>query len=183
MTVDRFERLIRAGVYGEDDPLFLWMGRLYEKMAPGELHVFVTTTLAQYLARIVPRGWYVLQEQPIHLNVDSMPEPDVAVVQGTIRDYLNGRAKAEDVRLIVEVADSSATFDTREKLTAYAKAAIPVYWIIHLKAGRITVFGDPSGPAESPSYRSRIEFVPGEVVPVVIDGTEIDRIKVDDLLP
>jgi Uma2 family endonuclease len=112
-----------------------------------------------------------------------MPEPDVAVVRGTIRDYLNGRAKAEDLSLVVEVADSSAGFDTYAKLSAYAGAAIPVYWIVYLKAARIIVFGDPSGPAESPSYRSRIEFGPGEDVPVVIDGAEIARIKVNDLLP
>jgi Uma2 family endonuclease len=183
ITVERFERMIEAGIYGEDDRIFLWMGRLYETMAPGQPHVFVTSALSQLLARIVPVGWYVLQEQPIVLDVDSLPQPDVAVVRGSMRDYLKARAKAREASLVIEVADSSVAFDSSDKMAAYAGAGIPAYWIANIPAGQFVVFGDPTGPAETPSYRSRAEFGPDDEVPVILDGREVGRISVKEILP
>jgi Uma2 family endonuclease len=75
--------------------------------------------------------------------LESAPEPDLAWV--TQRDYSRGRPVAEDVLLIVEVADSSLAFDTGEKADLYAAAGIADYWVVDVAAERIEVRREPVG--------------------------------------
>src|SRR4051794_31315876 len=88
MTIDRYERLVEAGVYHAKDPVFLWRGRLVEKMTKGDPHAFSTSSLNQSLVRLLPAGWALRPEQPIALTDDCMPEPGLAVVRGSLRDYV-----------------------------------------------------------------------------------------------
>ena len=63
---------------------------------------------------------------------------------------------------------------------AYGRAGIPVYWIVNLRDSQVEVYTDPD-PAGG--YRSRVDYRPGDDVPVVIDGQVVGRIAVTDLLP
>ena len=47
----------------------------------------------------------------------------------------------------------------------------------------IEVYTDPDPSAADPCFRKRQDFGPNESVPLVLDGKEIDRIPVGDLLP
>ena len=80
----------------------------------------------------------------------------------------------------MEVADEGRlAYDQGEKLGSYAGGGIPVYGIVNLVDRRIELYTDPS-PA---GYRSRVDFQPGERVPVVIDGQPVGEVAVDDMLP
>jgi Uma2 family endonuclease len=84
-----------------------------------------------------------------------------------------------DVGLLIEVSLTSLDRDRHEKLPAYARASIPVSWIINLVDRQIEVYTSP-GPG---SYGSRVDFQPGQAVPVVIDGQELGAVPVDAILP
>ena len=183
MTVDRYKRLVESGVYGPKDPVFLWRGRLVEKMTEGDRHAFSSLSLVGFMMRLVPDGWSVRPDKPIVLADESLPEPDLAIVRGSLRDFVDRTPKATDVALVVEVSDSSLRLDSRIVLGAYALNAIPVYWIINLPAGRVEVYTDPTGPAEKPSYRQHRLYGPDDEVPVVLDGREVGRISVKEILP
>ena len=47
----------------------------------------------------------------------------------------------------------------------------------------IEVYTDPTGPDVQSHYRQRQDYGLEESVPLVLDGREIDRIPVRDLLP
>jgi Uma2 family endonuclease len=81
------------------------------------------------------------------------------------------------------VSDSSLAQDRGVKKRLYAAARIPVYWIVNLLERQIEVYTDPSGPADQPDYRNRQDFAVSDSVPFVIDGRELGRIAVVDLLP
>ena len=184
MTVDRFERLIRSGVYGEDDRVFLWRGRLVEKMTPGQPHVFIVSSLYQTFSRLTPEGWYTLQEQPIAVGNLSMPEPDLSVIRGRLRDYLAVRpTAARHVALVIEVSETTLRGDSGEKLQDYAAEGIPAYWIVKVASRRVVVHGDPTGPSETPDYRERREYGPDDEIPVLLDGQEVGRVAVREILP
>lgn len=183
MTIDRYERLVEAGVYGAKDPVFLWKGRLVEKMTKGRPHSFTSMSLDRSLDRLIPEGWHVEHECPLAIGEDSMPEPDLMVVRGSLRDYLERYPSATDVAIVVEVADSSVAQDSVTKLRAYAADGIPVYWVVNLPKRRVVVHGHPSGPAEMPSYGERCEYGPDDEVPVVLDGREVGRIAAREVLP
>lgn len=183
MTIDRYMRLIEAGVFTEKDPVFLWRGRLVEKMTKGDRHVFAVTELYPFLIGLVPVGWFVRQEQPIAMGDRSMPEPDLTVIRGGNRDFRDRTPTVRDVALVIEVSDSSLAIDSRGVLRAYAAEGIPVYWIVNIPRGRVEVYRDPTGPGESSSYRERREYGPDDEVSVILDGREVGRVAVKEILP
>ncbi len=183
MTVDRFLRLIEAGVFGEDEKIFLWRGRLVEEMPKGRRHSFTAVKLEHILIRLLPEGVHVELEQPMVLGNDSLPEPDLMVLRGTIDDYRDRIPTVRDVPLLVEVADSSVAFDSVTKLKMYAAEGVPVYWIVNIPGRRIQVYARPSGPSESPSYGECREYGPDDEVPVILDGREVGRVAPREILP
>jgi Putative restriction endonuclease len=77
------------------------------------------------------------------------------------------------------VSESTLDRDQGEKLSAYALGGVPVYWIVNLVDGQVEVYSGPSAAG----YQFRHIFGPGHEVPVVIDGKEMGRIAVIDVLP
>ena len=115
-------------------------------------------------------------------TADSEPEPDVAVVRGDIVDYLSRHPGPGDVALVAEISDSSRSQDRELKGRVYARAGIPVYWLVNLVERRIEVFTDPTGPDASPAYRRRQDFGAGDSLPLVIDGQELGPIPLSELM-
>ena len=85
--------------------------------------------------------------------------------------------------MAVEVADSSLQPDRTVKGRIYARAAIPLYWIINVPDHQIEVYTDPTGPCPNPNNQQRRDYRAGDSVPLVLDGQEIGSIPVNDLLP
>ena len=183
MSVDRYNRMVEAGVFCAKDPVFLWEGLLVEKMTKGRPHVVAQNSLVKMLDRLVPDGWYVEQDQPFDVGGRSVPEPDVKVVRGTLRDYLDRNPTPRDVPLVVEVADSSLAVDAGEVREVYAREGVAVYWIVNLPRRRIDVYTGPSGPTATPTYEGHQSYGPDDEVPVVLDGREVGRVPVREVLP
>jgi Uma2 family endonuclease len=181
-SVDQYHAMIRAGILTEDDPVELLEGWLVTKMPKNPPHSVVTQLTREALARILPSGWYVDAQEPI-TTADSEPEPDVVVVRGDRRQYLNRHPGPQDVALVIEVADSTLQRDRSLKKRLYAAAGIPVYWIVNLLDGQIEVYTNPSGPGEQPDYHQQQNYGPADAVPMMIEGREVGRLTVRDLLP
>jgi len=113
---------------------------------------------------------------------DSEPEPDVRVVRGERRAFAERHPGPRDLGLLVEVSDATLERDRKLKKQLYGQSLVPVYWIVDLRHRRIEVSTEPSGPVAVPGYGSRREFVAGEEVPVVLDGVEVGRSAVSDIL-
>ncbi len=178
LTVEEYLGLIQDGTIGEDERVELLNGEIVEKMGKNPPH-FVATRLAfAALDRIVPPGWFVTKEDAIRLS-RSVPEPDLSVIRGTIRDYSKALPGADAVGLLVEVSDSTLAQDRGLKQSIYARAAIPLYWIINLKVMRIEVFSDPFDGV----YRKFQTYGPDDQIPLILDGREVARLAVRDLLP
>jgi len=185
ITVELYERMVASGVFGDKSKAFLWKGQLVEKVADlrkGRPHVTAVGLLWQKLFGLVPEGYFLEPGQPLALGDHSEPEPDFKFVRGAIGDYASRTPTAHDCPLVIEVADSSLADDTGEMLRAYAAELVPVYWVVNIPGRRVDVHTQPSGPNRSPSYQECRSYGPGEVVPVVLDGREVGRIAVDDVL-
>ena len=181
-SVDQYHAMIRAGILTEDDPVELLEGWLVTKMPKNPPHSVVTQLTREALARILPSGWYVDAQEPI-TTADSEPEPDVMVVRGETRHYLDRHPGPQDVALVIEVADSTLQRDRSLKKRLYAAAGIPVYWIVNLPDSQIEVYTEPSGPGEQLDYRQWQNYGPADTIPVVTEGREVGRLAVRDLLP
>lgn len=182
LSVAQYHEMLRTGILGEDDPVELLDGWLVPKMVKNPPHRAATRLVRVALEHVVPQGWYVDPQEPITLSA-SEPEPDVAVIRGDTREYLERHPGPREVGLVVEIADASLSRDQIVKKSLYAQAAIPVYWIVNLLERRVEVYTDPSGPGQESDYRSRRDYTATDEVPVVLDSREVARIPVQGILP
>jgi Uma2 family endonuclease len=180
ITLDEYEAMVASGEIIPDDRLMLIEGRLIKKMTKHPPHSTATGSCHAEIQALLPAGWHLRKEEPVRIpSRASEPEPDVAVVRGTRKTYARRHPNEADIALIVEVADTSLAKD-RALAVTYGAAGIPVYWIVNLVHYQIEVYTDPD-PAGG--YRSRVDYQSGKNVPVIIDGQEVGRIPVSDLLP
>jgi Uma2 family endonuclease len=181
LSVEQYHQMIRLGILSDDDPVELLDGWLVYKMPKNPPHRATTKLTRNALEAVITEGWYVDTQEPITL-ADSEPEPDVVVVRGNTRDYLDRHPGAADIALIIEVADSTLDRDRTSKQRLYARAGIPIYWIINLPEKQIEVYTEPVVTSES-IYQHRQDYQLSDEVPVAIAGQIISRLSVLELLP
>ena len=80
---------------------------------------------------------------PVRLTDWTEPEPDVVVFKPRSDFYARKRPTLQDVLLIVEVSDSSLSYDRKIKLPRYAAAGISEVWIEDLTRDQLLVYRDP----------------------------------------
>ena len=180
-SVDEYHRLGQSGVLTDDERVELLEGRIVTKMIHNPPHDAVVGLVNQSVAATLPSGWHTRIQSSI-TTTDSEPEPDVAVVRGSIRDFMTRHPQAADLALVVEVADSSLTRD-REKRRLYARAGVPCYWIVNLIDKRLEVYSEPTGPCQSPAFRQETILDTTQVVTLAIETHPVGQISVKDLLP
>jgi Uma2 family endonuclease len=114
-------------------------------------------------------------QHPIVIDPDGEPEPDLAVVVGDPRAYVEAHPRS--AALVVEVAGSSLAYDRGEKARLYARADLPEYWIVNLADGLVEVHREPA-----PSGYGRVTRLSreAEVGPLAVPHASI---KIADLLP
>ncbi len=183
LTVGQYLAMIGAGDSPDEKRVELLDGTLVDQMTKHAPHNFSASQLSDLLRSILPAAWVVREEKSLVLGRYWRPEPDIAVIRGPNDLYRARDPRAADVALLAEVAESSYALDRGRKWRAYAAARIPAYWIVNLPGRQIESFGDPAGRGRSASYRRAEVFGPEAEVPVVIDGREVGRVAVRDVLP
>jgi Uma2 family endonuclease len=183
LTIQQFETMIDAGVFPEGVRVELLGGMLVDKMTKKPPHSIASGQTRDLLARMVPPGWFVDEEKPIAIGLEDRPEPDVTVVRGRRNDYRERAPGPKDLALVVEVSDTSYAKDRGEKWWRYAAARVRIYWIINLSKRQIEVYTGPTGRGMAARYRACVLYGADAEVPVVIDGCEVGRIAVRDILP
>lgn len=116
-------------------------GEIIEMPPQGHAHTKAVLKLGQWLRRVYEPQDTVREEKPLNVGHSSDPEPDLAVVEGTIDRYSDHPTTA---MLVVEVSDSSLSLD-RQKALLYAAAGVGEYWIVNLPEQRLEVYLQPVG--------------------------------------
>ena len=181
-TRKEYDRLIELGILHEDERIELIGGQMIVAEPKGSPHETSIGLTADALRTAFGARWVVRQQGPIALDDESEPEPDLSVVPGRLRDYRAGHPTRPV--LIVEVAESSLSFDRRYKGSVYARAAIADYWIVNLRRRVLEVYREPVPTASARfgwSYaRVRTLRENATVSPLALPGATI---AVADLLP
>lgn len=163
-TVEEYHRMAEAGIFTPDERVELLFG-VVQRMSPkGRDHV-VAANLVFDLFRERLRGRAsVYKEDPLRVEaLDSEPEPDVMVCSNLKLQEFG--TEAMKPLLVVEVADSSLPRDLGEKVSLYAQAGVPEYWVVDLVGRRLEVLREPAGPV-SPAYRDHVSLEPNaRIVP------------------
>ncbi|MGO9469843.1 MAG: Uma2 family endonuclease [Isosphaeraceae bacterium] len=182
LTVRQFEQMIDAGIFRDKDNVELLGGILVDKMTKNDPHDFGVDFLGRTLGKIVEPDWIVRQEKSIVLGRFSRPQPDLAIVKGPDGRYRLRAPRPADIAFLIEVADSSYLKDRGVNSGRYAAARIPVYWIVNIPQFQIEIYSRPTGKGVSAAYRHVTVHGRDDQVPVVLDGKELGRIPVHDVV-
>jgi Uma2 family endonuclease len=176
-----YERLVDVGAL-EGEPIELIGGQLIVAEPKGSPHAACVEMVSDALRAALPPGWIVRAQNPIALDDESAPEPDVAVVHGRHAEYRH--AHPTRAALIVEIAESSLAFDRLQKGSLYARAGIADYWIVNLVDRLVEVYRDPGPDLTAPfgwRYSSMERFrPPAAVTPLAVPASPV---AVAELLP
>ena len=177
-----YDRLIDAGVFRPGEPIELLGGMLVVAEPQGSAHFTAIRLAEDALRATFGPGWEVRVQGRIALDGESEPEPDVALVPGTARDYRE--VHPARAALVIEVAESSLAMDREHKGSVYARAGLTDYWIVNLVDRVLEVYREPAPDPAAPfgwRYRSVTAIgAEGSVAPLAGHGS---RISVADLLP
>ena len=125
-------------------------GELIDTMGKNRPHTVVCMLLMRWLGRAISdeRGQLegAIDVSPAD-HPTSEPQPDVALLAQPVESFLDRNPTADQVQLLIEVADTSLAFDTGVKARLYARAAIADYWVVDIHARRLLVFRNPVGNA------------------------------------
>lgn len=180
-NLDMYHAAAKAGVF-EDHRVELLNGNIVEIEMPDPIHEWLIETLRKYLEKMLGDRAMVREGKALTLTHDSEPIPDVSVVRD--QDYRRRHPSPEDVYLIIEVANSKPSRDTKTKRLTYARAGIPEYWVFDLDKQELRVFRDLRGEGETADYQVDIVWSTdtiqiGEFQDVSLSAAELKRLAFD----
>jgi len=181
-TVKEYQKLGEMGFFHPEERVELISGNIIRMSAKGTAHTSATRRTATLLRAILENLAAVYTQDPIALDDNSEPEPDIAVVRIDPLDYATHHPTPSEVYLIIEVADSSLAYDREIKAKIYARSGITDYWVLNVNERQLHVFREPAddgyqsevilgefsriSPLQFPAFNIAI----GEMLPPIISN-------------
>jgi Uma2 family endonuclease len=144
-NVGEYHKMSEVGILSEGDRVELIEGEIVKMSPIGRRHAACVNRITALFAHRAGSSAIVSVQNPILLNEDSEPQPDIALLAFRPDFYAQALPVAADVLLIIEVADSSMEYDRGVKLPLYARAGVPEVWLVDLQGERIEVCSEPAG--------------------------------------
>lgn len=129
-----YERMAQLGMF-DGERVELIRGVIVQMSPKGTRHAAALGWLNELFVRGLAGRAKVRIQSPFAASDGSEPEPDVVLVP--VADYRG--AHPTRALLVIEVADSSLTFDRTEKASLYAESGVPEYWIVNVRDGLVEV--------------------------------------------
>ncbi len=161
-TADEFATMIGAGLFA-DRRVELVQGELREMPPAGNRHARRHAAIAYRLIAALGEAM-VRVEVAIRLDHETIAAPDAAVLRRDVVE--DGPIAAADVLMVVEVADTSLSYDVGVKRTIYATAGIAHYWVVDARRSVVHVYGT----AVADDYETLVVIAFGE--PLTVPGTD-----------
>ena len=141
LSADEYQQMAEMGILDEDERIELIGGEMYHMAAIGVHHADAMRALNRILNRQVGSIALVDVQDPIRLDDETMPQPDIAIVRD--RRYRDEHPTPQDILMVFEVADSSRAYDRGLKFPRYAVAGIAEAWLVDLTGNVIERHSDP----------------------------------------
>ena len=143
-TVDDYYRMAEVGILPPDARVELINGDVIQMPPIGSHHNGSVMSLDEIIRELLGRRASVSAQGPLLLRDFGAPQPDLLVLKRRADYYRSANPTAADVLLVIEVSESTLSYDRQVKGSMYAAAGIVEYWIVNLLDGQIEVYRDPS---------------------------------------
>jgi Uma2 family endonuclease len=143
ITVDEYYRMAEVGLLANDARVELIEGEVIDMAPIGSKHAAVVDRLARLLSRLLGDRATIGSQRPVRLDAGTEPQPNVVLLKHRANDYCDAHPAAADALLVVEVSDTTLTYDRKVKLPLYAKHGIPEMWLIDTNNKQWHILRDP----------------------------------------
>lgn len=170
LTLAQYRAMGEHGILPRGLRVELIDGEIIEMAPIGPPHVGALNRINGLLVRLCEGRAVVSPQHPLEIDDHNEPEPDLCLLRWRESFYADRHPLPADVLLLIEIADSSLRYDSTTKLSLYARAGVPRYWIVdvreqsaaewtkpdsgrylvqrRLRAGDRIALGDPGSPLE-----------------------------------
>ncbi len=143
--IHEWRKLGEANIFPPDSRIELIEGEIIEMAPIGSNHAGHLKRINNLLTILVAGKAIVSIQDPLQLDDLSEPEPDFMLLKPNPDFYSSRHPVTDDVLLLIEVADSSLSFDQNQKLRLYALHNVPEYWLLNLNDNCLEVYRKPKG--------------------------------------
>lgn len=143
-SVERYERMVEAGILTDHDRVELVGGEIVEMTPIDPAHAHAVDALTLLLVEGVHRQAVVRVQHPVRLPPDSEPEPDLVLARSKPEGYRRRHPEPPDILLVVEVARTSLLYDRNVKFRVYAERDVPEAWLVDIPGGCVEVHREPA---------------------------------------
>ncbi len=144
LTIEQFQLLDRSGAFDGYAKTELIEGAIYAMQGQFRAHSFAKSQLAYRLyaqLQSMRSPLTPIVEGTVSMPPISAPEPDISI---TAAPRGEGYIPLDSVALAIEVSDSTAAMDMREKAVLYSRKGVPEYWVLEIPAATLHQFWSPS---------------------------------------
>ncbi|PYS10504.1 MAG: Uma2 family endonuclease, partial [Acidobacteria bacterium] len=142
-TVEEYHQMAEAGILREDDRVELIDGEIIQMSPIGHRHMVCVNRANTLFIQAFGNGAVVSPQNPVRLTDWTEPQPDLVVFKPRADFYAKKEPVPEDVLFMVEIAETTLSYDRKIKLPRYAAAGIPEFWIGDLKNDILHVYRNP----------------------------------------
>ncbi|MEA5513497.1 Uma2 family endonuclease [Nodularia sp. UHCC 0506] len=161
-SVQQYHKMLESGILREDDRVELIRGEIIEMSPIGTKHAACVNRLVNLLVQLLGKRLIVAAQNPVLLNNQSEPQPDVALLKPRDDFYETAHPQPQDIFLLIEVADSTVMYDREEKIPLYAEANILEVWLVDINAQIVEVYQQP----RAAGYQVMQKFTCGQTLSI-----------------
>lgn len=132
--------MTEKGILREDERVELVCGVLLEMSPKYAAHERYKSYLASALPRLLSADHRIAVECGVRLDEQTYVEPDLIVFN---RHVDPGEIEASDIKLLIEVADTSLAYDTGQKSKVFSTFQIEDYWVVDVRSETVIVHRIP----------------------------------------
>ena len=170
ISVYEYHAMGEAGILGIDERVELIDGEIITMSPIGPEHGASVDAGTYFLVSLIRNRAIVRVQGNVRLDEYNEPQPDFALLKWRDDFYRHELPGPDDVMLIIEVSDSSLSYDRNRKLALYARFGVPEVWIANIPARVVEVYRDR---ADGEYTDSRV-YSPGEMVsPAAFGDVEV----------
>jgi Uma2 family endonuclease len=168
-TTTDYHRMIANGLLANRQ-VELIDGQIVDMAPELPIHRATYRRGVKYLESLLGDRAIVFSAAPITLPTDGEPQPDITVALPPESRYDDRHPGPEDIDWLIEVSNSTLTYDLGEKAKIYARDGICEYWVIDVSGGQLWVHREP----QNSQYGSIQPFSTGTIAPLAMPDVTVD---------
>jgi len=143
INIDEYYRMAEVGILTETDNVELINGEIIYLSPIESKHAAMVNRLNKLLNKYLSEEAIISIQNPVKIDDLNVPEPDIALLKYAEGYYANKHPEPQEIYLVIEVSDTTVTYDKEIKLPIYASAGIPEFWLINIEKNEIEVHRMP----------------------------------------